>query len=51
MPESPVRLPGNRAASRAVDAAYYGWVRRELWEDRSSYIAPLAIAAFVLFGF
>jgi ABC-2 type transport system permease protein len=26
-------------------------VRRELWENRSIYIAPLAVAAVVLFGF
>ena len=26
-------------------------VRRELWENRSVYIAPLAVAAVVLFGF
>ena len=26
-------------------------VRREIWENRSIYIAPLAVALFVLFGF
>src|SRR5437870_6529878 len=26
-------------------------VRRELWENRSIYIAPLAVAAVILFGF
>ncbi len=30
---------------------FYWSVRRELWENRSIYIAPLAIAALVLFGF
>ena len=29
----------------------YWSVRRELWENRSIYIAPLAVAAVVLFGF
>src|SRR6266849_5773368 len=29
----------------------YWSVRRELWENRSLYIAPLAVVAFVLFGF
>src|SRR5712692_8666140 len=29
----------------------YWSVRRELWENRSIYIAPLIVAAFVLFGF
>ncbi len=29
----------------------YWSVRRELWENRSIYLAPLAVAAFVQFGF
>src|SRR5438874_9337028 len=29
----------------------YWSVRRELWENRSIYIAPLAVAVVVLFGF
>jgi ABC-2 type transport system permease protein len=29
----------------------YWLVRRELWENRSIYIAPLAVAAVMLFGF
>src|SRR5207247_3007588 len=29
----------------------YWSVRRELWENRSIYIAPLAVAAVILFGF
>jgi ABC-2 type transport system permease protein len=29
----------------------YWSVRRELWENRSIYVAPLAVAAVVLFGF
>jgi ABC-2 type transport system permease protein len=30
---------------------FYWSVRRELWEYRSAYIAPLAVAGIVLFGF
>jgi ABC-2 type transport system permease protein len=30
---------------------FYWSVRRELWENRSIYIAPLAVAAVALFGF
>jgi ABC-2 type transport system permease protein len=30
---------------------FYWSVRRELWENRSLYLAPLAVAALVLFGF
>jgi len=31
--------------------ALYWSVRRELWENRSIYVAPLAVAAVALFGF
>src|SRR5436305_964562 len=31
--------------------AIYWSVRRELWENRSIYIAPLAVAAVMVFGF
>src|SRR5258706_3795325 len=30
---------------------FYWSVRRELWEYRSAYVAPLAVAGIVLFGF
>jgi len=30
---------------------FYWSVRRELWENRSIYIAPLIVAAFEVFGF
>ena len=41
------------APSSAIHAVrpYYWSVRRELWEHRSLYIAPLAAAGVVLFGF
>src|SRR5580704_1707481 len=38
------------AAFPATRALYWS-VRRELWENRSIYIAPLAVAALVVFGF
>ena len=36
--------------SRRVERMYWS-VRRELWENRSIYIAPLAVAGVYLFGF
>ena len=45
--ESQVNAPANIPASRRM----YWSVRRELWEYRSIYIAPLAVAAIFLFGF
>jgi len=30
---------------------FYWSVRREIWENRAVYLAPLAVAALVLFGF
>ena len=52
VPESPINSgvtdPGyNTAATRPL----YWSVRRELWENRSIYIAPLIVAAFEVFGF
>ena len=51
-PESAVNSgvtdPGyNSAATRPL----YWSVRRELWENRSIYIAPLIVAAVQVFGF
>src|SRR6266478_9093355 len=39
--------PGHSAKTRP----FYWSVRRELWENRSIYIAPLIVAIVVLFGF
>ena len=39
--------PGYNVATRP----FYWSVRRELWENRSIYIAPLIVAIVVLFGF
>ncbi|MBZ5522311.1 MAG: ABC transporter permease [Acidobacteriia bacterium] len=45
---------GSQGAAPAVLSAtrpMYWSVRRELWENRSIYVAPLAVAAIFLFGF
>jgi ABC-2 type transport system permease protein len=51
-------VPGSPLESQAVAPAIisatqplYWSVRRELWENRSLYIAPLAVAGLFLFGF
>jgi ABC-2 type transport system permease protein len=51
MPESTLR--SQRIAAAAIPAArlMYWLVRRELWENRAIYVAPLAVAAVFLFGF
>src|SRR5436305_628320 len=45
--ESQVVTPAVLSATRPM----YWSVRRELWESRSIYIAPLAVAALILVGF
>jgi ABC-2 type transport system permease protein len=45
--ESQVIAPAVISSTRPM----YWSVRRELWENRSIYIAPLAVAALFLFGF
>ena len=47
MTEFPVDSPAAMSPTRPM----YWSVRRELWENRSIYIAPLVVAAFMLFGF
>ena len=51
MPESPLGSQQIAPAPMPLTRIMYWLVRRELWEYRSIYIAPLAIAAVVLFGF
>jgi ABC-2 type transport system permease protein len=51
MPESPLDAQGISPAVVSATRPLYWSVRRELWENRSIYIAPLAVAALVLFGF
>ena len=50
-PELPIdpQVPAP-AAARETRPMYWS-IRRELWENRSIYVAPLAVAAVVLFGF
>src|SRR6266513_2570824 len=49
VPESVgVSGPGDRPAS---PQPFYWSVRRELWENRSIYVAPILVAVVVLFGF
>ena len=40
--------PGYRPA---IPQPFYWSVRRELWENRSIYVAPILVAIVVLFGF
>jgi ABC-2 type transport system permease protein len=51
MPESPVESQVIAPAVISATRRMYWSVRRELWENRSIYIAPLAVAALILFGF
>src|SRR6058998_1661992 len=46
-------VESERLAPEVVSEArpLYWSVRRELWENRSIYLAPLAVASFVQFGF
>jgi ABC-2 type transport system permease protein len=45
--ESQVVAPAESSGTRRL----YWSLRRELWEYRSIYVAPLAVAALILFGF
>jgi ABC-2 type transport system permease protein len=49
----PESFPAQRVAPGALSATrpMYWSVRRELWENRSIYIAPLAVAGVFLLGF
>jgi ABC-2 type transport system permease protein len=51
LPEPSVDPQGIAPASSSATRPLYWSVRRELWEYRSIYLAPLAAAAVVLFGF
>jgi ABC-2 type transport system permease protein len=39
------------SSSKATIRPFYWSVRRELWENRSLYVAPLIVAAVIVFGF
>jgi ABC-2 type transport system permease protein len=51
MPESPLESQGTVPAVISALRPMYWSVRRELWENRSIYVAPLGAAAVFLFGF
>jgi ABC-2 type transport system permease protein len=54
MPESPLgpqEIPPAIVPPTTPTRPMYWSIRRELWENRSIYIAPLAIAGVVLIGF
>ncbi len=51
MPESSLPSQGISPAVMSATRPMYWSVRRELWESRSIYIAPVAVAAVFLFGF
>jgi ABC-2 type transport system permease protein len=50
-PESPLDSQRVAPAAMAATRPLYWSVRRELWENRSIYIAPLVAAAVVMLGF
>jgi ABC-2 type transport system permease protein len=51
VPESPAHSQAIAPAAMPATRPMYWSVRRELWENRSVYIAPLAVAVLVLLGF
>jgi ABC-2 type transport system permease protein len=51
MSESPLESQVAATAPIPASRRMYWLVRRELWENRSIYVAPLAVAGFALFGF
>ena len=48
---SPSQATAPPTARLSAGRLFYWSMRRELWESRSIYIAPLAVAALVVFGF
>jgi len=51
MPESPLESQVIAPAVMSATRPMYWSVRRELWENRSIYLAPLGVAAVALFAF
>src|SRR6201998_605863 len=51
MPESSAEPQAIASTHIAATRRFYWSIRRELWEHRSIYVAPLAAAAIFLFGF
>jgi len=50
-PEPPADMPAAAPALLRATRPLYWSVRRELWENKSIYLAPLAAGAVLLFGF
>jgi ABC-2 type transport system permease protein len=50
-PQSPLEAQAVAPAGSSLTRPLYWSIRRELWEYRSLYLAPLAIAGVILFGF
>jgi ABC-2 type transport system permease protein len=48
--ESPLASPVGAPVALSATRPLYWSLRREMWENRSVYIAPLIVAAVVLFG-
>jgi ABC-2 type transport system permease protein len=44
-------MTGDPSPGKAMTRPFFWSVRRELWENRSLYIAPLIVAAVVIIGF
>jgi ABC-2 type transport system permease protein len=51
VPHSAVDAQGIAPAATVPTRPLYWSVRRELWENRSLYLAPLSVAALIIFGF
>jgi ABC-2 type transport system permease protein len=51
MPDSPVDSREATAPVPSPTRPFVWCVRRELWENRSVYLAPLAVAGVLMFGF
>jgi ABC-2 type transport system permease protein len=51
VPESPLESQVIALAGISATRRMYWSLRRELWESRSIYLAPLAVAALILVGF
>lgn len=51
VPESQVAVQAAAPASLSITRPFYWSLRRELWENRSLYLAPLAASAVFLAGF
>jgi ABC-2 type transport system permease protein len=51
MTESSIQSQGTTPTEISFARAMYWSIRREIWENRSIYVAPLVAAALFLFGF